>query len=293
MPSGVSMTGLAFLTNPQRVGRSLTWMFDASFYLNVTKDEEGKDVVNGTCGCLRYFNTGSELDFSQVGLYVVHAWVGQSAAGYSLGEDIDHADYDFVGDIQWLMPLHEEEDTREGGDSASIHSSRDGEDPEPTEAKLRMPKIKTDYRAYVNFCGLPFNGNKAAGKFDIDCEQYTQIAKGGPTTVFPASCWIINSPHWSPDKKPVPFSNRFISASGFLVGVEKRRVPGSPRTRCFIVDVDNVVYLGTNVTAGRATPAASSSNGKRKFTPTPSFDSTPNWVKRHKNQSGAPSSSPR
>jgi hypothetical protein len=75
MPSGVSMTGLAFLTNPQRVGRSLTWMFDASFYLNVTKDEEGKDVVNGTCGRLRYFNTGSELDFSQVGLYVVHAWV--------------------------------------------------------------------------------------------------------------------------------------------------------------------------------------------------------------------------
>lgn len=75
MPSGVSMTGLAFLTNPQRVGRSLTWMFDASFYLNVTKDEEGKDVVNGTCGRLRYFNTGSELDFGQVGLYVVHAWV--------------------------------------------------------------------------------------------------------------------------------------------------------------------------------------------------------------------------
>jgi hypothetical protein len=140
-----------------------------------------------------------------------------------------------------LMPLHEEEDTGEGGDSASIQSSRDGEDPEPTEAKLRMPKIKTDYRAYVNFCGLPFNGNKAAGKFDIDCEQYTQIAKGGPTTVFPVSCWIINSPRWSPDKKPVPFSNRFISASGFLVGVEKREVPGSPHTWCFIVDVDNVV----------------------------------------------------
>ncbi|KAJ7663598.1 hypothetical protein B0H14DRAFT_2658745 [Mycena olivaceomarginata] len=242
-------------------------MFDASFYLNVTKDEEGKDVVNGTCGRLCYFNTGSELDFGQVGLYVVHAWVGQSAAGYSLGEDIDHTDYDFVGDIQWLMPLHEEEDTGEGGDSASIQSSRDGEDPEPTKAKLCMPKIKTDYCAYVNFCGLPFNGNKAAGKFDINCEQYTQIAKGGPTTIY--------------------------IASGFLVGVEKREVPGSPHTRHFIVDVDNVVYLGTNVTAGPTTPAASSSNGKRKFTPTPSFDSTPNWVKCHKNQSGALSSSPR
>ncbi|KAJ7306707.1 hypothetical protein DFH08DRAFT_824660 [Mycena albidolilacea] len=148
-----------------------------------------------------------------------------------------------------------EEDTGEGGDFDSIRSSRDGENPEPTEAKLCMPRIKTDYGAYVNFCGLPFNGNKATGKFDIDCEQYTQISKGGPTTVFPASCWIIDSPRWARDKKPMPFSNKFVSASGFLVGAEKRAVPGSPHSQHFLIDVDNVIYLGNNVAAGPTTVA--------------------------------------
>jgi hypothetical protein len=89
---------------------------------------------------------------------------------------------------------------------------------------------------------------------DIDCEQYTQIAKGGPTTVFPMSCWIVDSPHWKTDAKPVPYGNRFISASGFLVGVEDCTVSGSAHKQRFIIDVDNVIYLGAPTTTAPATP---------------------------------------
>ncbi|KAF8156408.1 hypothetical protein K438DRAFT_2075638 [Mycena galopus ATCC 62051] len=125
----------------------------------------------------------------------------------------------------------------------------------------------TEYRAYVGFSGLAFNSDKPAGKFDIDCEQYTQIAKGGPITVFPASCLVINSPRWKDDAKPVPFPNKFISASGFLVGVEDRTVSGSPHRRRFVIHVDNVIFLGSNAAAAPSTPSSRSSvpsGNKRK-----------------------------
>ncbi|KAJ7346921.1 hypothetical protein DFH08DRAFT_869795 [Mycena albidolilacea] len=289
MPSGVSLTGMAYMTNPYRQGGSKTWQFDATFFLSrKTEEADGKEITEATSARLRYFNA-NDLAFGPVGLYVVHAWVGQTDPGYSLG-DADTSEYDFVGDIQWLMPLHENIIVEDGDGDTDIASSDNGE-PKAKESQgmmPRMPKVDTEYRAYINFCGLPFNNNKKAGKFDIDCEQYTQIAKGGPTTVFPMSCWIVDSPRWKTDAKPVPFGNRFISASGFLVGVEDRTVSGSAHKRRFIIDVDNVIYLGAPPTTAPATPVSSSSAGQRKR-PQQDFDGTPDWVKRHKNKSSGPS----
>ncbi|KAJ7902791.1 hypothetical protein B0H14DRAFT_2555278 [Mycena olivaceomarginata] len=211
MPSGVSLTGMAYMTNPYRQGGSKTWQFDATFFLSrKTEEADGKEITEATSARLRYFNA-NDLAFGPVGLYVIHAWVGQTDPSYSLG-DADTSEYDFVGDIQWLMPLHENIIVEDGDGDTDIASSDNGE-PKAKESQgmmPRMPKVDTEYRAYINFCGLPFNNNKKAGKF--------------------------------------------ISASGFLVGVEDHTVSGSAHKRRFIIDVDNVIYLGVPPTTASATP---------------------------------------
>ncbi|KAJ7037145.1 hypothetical protein C8F04DRAFT_1332779 [Mycena alexandri] len=278
MPSGVSLTSLAYLTNPRQVGKSKVWFFDANMFLRREAGEEGERTV-GTCGALRYFNS-SDLEFDDEGVYVIHAWVcpiGLSNLSYDVGENANKDLYDFVGDIQWLIPLHKQVLGEEAGE-------------EPT---IRLPKINMEYSPYVVLSGLPFNIDKPAAKFDIDIEQYTQTAKGGPMTVFPASCHIVDSPRWGKGTKPVPFPDKYVTASGYLTGVEDVNVPGSAHNRRFNVDVDNVIWLGNAPSATPATPAASSSSaGKRKQV----FDSTPSWVKaktqRTKANADAPSSSP-
>ncbi|KAF7328554.1 hypothetical protein MVEN_02543100 [Mycena venus] len=165
----------------------------------------------------------------------------------------------------------------------------------------RQPKLSQRFgcrestpntRHTLFFSGLPFNGKKDKGTFDIDVEQYTQLAKGGPITAFPASCSIIDSPRWpNPGSKPVPYPGKFVSASGYLVGVESREVMGSPYKQRFKMNVDNVVYLGSapsGLANDPSTPATSSA-AKRKAVA--AFDGTPPWVKRHNNGAG-PSSSP-
>ncbi|KAJ6626182.1 hypothetical protein B0H10DRAFT_2211374 [Mycena sp. CBHHK59/15] len=272
MPSGVSLTGMAFLDNPRQQGKSKMWFFDANMFLS----RDG-DNTTGISGCLRYFNV-NDLQFGPAGLYNVHAWVGQMNQAYDLGADADKDSYDFVGNIQWLILLHEELE------ADTQRSDADGG--ELSELALRMPKINTEYRPYVTFSGVAFNTDKPMGKFDLDAEQYTLIAKGGPTTVFPVSSWIIDSLRWANTAKPVPFPEKFVTASGHLVAVENLEVPGSAYKRRFKVHVDNVIYLGSAKAAGSgpSTPAPN----KRKQT----FDATPSWVKCHKNPSGAPSSSP-
>ncbi|KAJ6629524.1 hypothetical protein B0H10DRAFT_2208903 [Mycena sp. CBHHK59/15] len=271
MPSGVSLTGMAFLDNPRQQGKSKMWFFNANMFLS----RDG-DNTTGISGCLRYFNV-SNLQFSPAGLYIVHAWVGQMNQAYGLGANADKDSYDFVGDIQWLIPLHEE--------LKADAQSPDADDGELSELALRMPKINTKYCPYVTFSSVAFITHKPVGKFDLDAEQYTLIAKGGPTTMFPVSGWIIDSPHWANTTKPVPFPKKFVTAPGHLVAVENLEVPGSAYKRRFKVHVDNVIYLGSEKAAGSG-PLMPAPN-KRKQT----FDATP-WVKHHKNPSGVPSSSP-
>ncbi|KAJ7184078.1 hypothetical protein C8R46DRAFT_1026090 [Mycena filopes] len=274
MPSGVSLTALAYLTNPRQVGKSKVWYFDASMFLR----RDGEDAV-GTSGALRYFNDANH-EFGPLGVYVIHAWVGLSNSAYNVGaSDKDtEEEYEFVGDIQWLIPLHEQIAGEEPGEEPTIH----------------MPKINMEYVPYAVLSGLPFNINKDDAKFDIDIEQYTQTAKGGPITVFPASCSIVDSPRWGKGGKPVPFPDKYVTTSGTLTGVKDVSAPGSAHKRRFIIDIDNVIWLGNAPSSTTpATPAASSSStGKRKQT----FDAgTPSWVKakasKHRN-GDAPSSSP-
>ncbi|KAJ6632037.1 hypothetical protein B0H10DRAFT_2206447 [Mycena sp. CBHHK59/15] len=213
MPSGVSLTGMALLDNPRQQGKSKTWFFDANMFLSW----DGNNTT-GISGCLHYFNV-NDLQFRPAGLYIVHAWVGQMNQAYNLGANVDKDSYDFVGDIQWLIPLHEELE-------ADAQSS-DADGGELSEPALCMPKINTEYRPYVTFSSVAFNTNKPVGKFDLDAEQDTLIAKGGPTTVFPVSSWIIDSPRWANTAKPVPFPEKFVTAAGHLVAVENLEVPGS------------------------------------------------------------------
>ncbi|KAJ7824579.1 hypothetical protein B0H13DRAFT_2375414 [Mycena leptocephala] len=274
MPSGNNWFGMAYLTNPRQVGKSKTWFFTASMFLRAEGEGEEK-ITHGISGCLRYFDEG---------LLILFLSVGQNNSEYDLGpglSDADKKDYAFVGDIIWLIPLHEI--VYPEVDADSIASTPDND--KPLEPEVRIPKINTEHPPYIVFSGLPFNGNKEKGTFDIDIGQYTQLSKGGPLTVLPASCSIIDSPRWH-NKKPVPYPGKFVSASGHVVAMENKQVNGSPHKKRFKIMVDNVVYLGNNNEP--STPATSSSS-KRKIPPT--FDGTPSWVKRH-NNGGAPSSSP-
>ncbi|KAJ6535290.1 hypothetical protein DFH09DRAFT_1091823 [Mycena vulgaris] len=285
MPSGISATGLAYLDNPRRlgIGNSKTFALDASMFLR-RDGTEAKAIT----AVMRYFN-GNDLDLSEPGVYVFNSWIGQP---HNSDKDIGDSVCDFVGDIQWLMPLHEDTyNNRDDYDEASSDNGEARPKAPPILVDRRLPRIFTEYPLYVNFSGLAFNNDKDAGTFDMDIEQYTQISKGGPITVFPMSCWIKDSPRWakSSSGKPVPYPGKFISASGYLVGVKDLQVAGSPHKRRFKIEVDNVVYLGSAPAANPSTPAASSSAHKRKAST--AFDGTPAWVKRHTNSDG-PSSSP-
>ncbi|KAJ7656351.1 hypothetical protein DFH06DRAFT_1328643 [Mycena polygramma] len=266
MPSGVSLTGLAYVTNARQIGKSKVWFLDANFFLYRERDEKGEEKPVGICGALRYFNS-PDFELAGMGLYFIHAWVGLPHSSYDLGnkESNDNRDiYEFVGDIQWMVPLHE----RVLGDAAD-----DG----PT---VRLPRIDTEFPPYVMLSGLPFNIDKNAASFDMDIEQYTQISKGHQITMFPASCTIMNSPRWANTAKPVPFPEKYIHASGYLRAMEEKAVAGSSHSPRFKVDVDNVIWLG-----------GTAPSTKRK-----DFDSTPSWVKskarRTTDDGDAPSSSP-
>jgi hypothetical protein len=125
-----------------------------------------------------------------------------------------------------------------------IASTSDNDNNKPLEPEVRIPKINTEYLPYVVFSGLPFNGNKDKGTFDIDIGQYTQLSKGNLLTVLPASCLVIDSPpHWS-SNIPVPYPENFVSASGHVVVTENKQVNGSPYENRFKIMADNVVHLG-------------------------------------------------
>jgi hypothetical protein len=112
MPSGVSLTALAYLDNPRQVGRSKVWFFDANMFLS----RDG-DKTKGICGAVRYFN-GSDLPFGDLGLYVIHAFVSSIMLvlwllsnifqvdlphdSYDFGSNANKELYEFVGDIQWV-----------------------------------------------------------------------------------------------------------------------------------------------------------------------------------------------
>ncbi|KAJ7906761.1 hypothetical protein B0H13DRAFT_2505060 [Mycena leptocephala] len=121
---------------------------------------------------------------------------GQLSVGQQAHRQNERNDYGFVGDIIWFIPLHETVD--------SIASMPDNDNGKPLEPEVQIPKINTEYLPYLIFSGLPFNGNKDKGMFDIDIGQYTQLSKV----------------------------------------MENKQVNGSPYKNRSKIMVDNVVYLG-------------------------------------------------
>ncbi|KAJ7919817.1 hypothetical protein B0H13DRAFT_2428228 [Mycena leptocephala] len=92
---------------------------------------------------------------------------GQLSVGQQACRQNERNDYDF------LIPLHE----TVYPEVDSIASTPDNDNGKPLEPEVRIPKINTEYLPYAVFFGLPFNGNKDKGMFDINIGQYTQLSK--------------------------------------------------------------------------------------------------------------------
>jgi hypothetical protein len=117
---------------------------------------------------------------------------------------------------------------------------------------------------YVHVTGVAMNCSKTTSTFEVTVEQYissvrskhsTKDAGGGHLNAITTFvCHIPDSPRyqtWS--GKPLPWSKRFVSLSGFLTGVG-RSGDGS-EVEIFRIDVDNITFCGQYIP-----PAAASMN---------------------------------
>lgn len=81
--------------------------------------------------------------------------------------------------------------------------------------------------------------NQDDATFEIVAEQYVSATKSHES--FPVRCFIPNTPRF--DKyKPVPKKpGKFVSVTGFLTGMERN---DDNTVKHFLIDVDQVVFLG-------------------------------------------------
>ncbi|KAJ7670456.1 hypothetical protein B0H17DRAFT_1141812 [Mycena rosella] len=243
--TSATLSGVVFLRNPRRLGRSKTWFFDGAMYLDV--DERGEE--QGIILLMRYLNKEDHY-FGEIGVANVKGNICEMSSKFDLGgKDFHVDDYSFAVDIQEMIPIHETMfETSDNGDKDTDNSDETTETRK--EPVVRLPQINTLFPPYLTICGLPYNRNPAKATFDIDAEMYTQFRPGH--SPFPVSCWIIDSRRWtSVAKKPMPFEGKYAQVTGYLSGVGK----------CFQINVGNVTFMG-NAPSSSNTGTPSSTPGK-------------------------------
>lgn len=99
----------------------------------------------------------------------------------------DSSIYDFIGDIQWLIPLQQR------------YSKEDG------ECALTAFPADPEQWAYIHISGVAMNVQRSEAKFDLDIEQYVSCMKDALKSassqitkpikpIAPISCTIPDSP---------------------------------------------------------------------------------------------------
>ncbi|KAJ7917782.1 hypothetical protein B0H13DRAFT_2321992 [Mycena leptocephala] len=175
-------------------------------------------------GSVRYFNR-DDLEFPEIGCYAVWVSVARTlptAEVYS--QDLGPMDYHVLGDAVWLIPLGS-----------------------PENFSLSQP-------AFVQVCGLASNINKDDATFDVVVEQYISATRSPES--FPTRCFIPDTPRFQ-NYKPVPNKGKFVSVTGFLTGVER---DDDHAVKHFLLDVDQVVFLGQQPHSASAPKAEQSPN---------------------------------
>ncbi|KAJ7042294.1 hypothetical protein C8F04DRAFT_1252266 [Mycena alexandri] len=230
--SYASLVGLAVLENPRKISeKGLTLAFDATWYLGASDRE-------AIVGSLRYFNSKSDK-YPEVGLYFVYTTVShmdlaiEVHTGGESGSELTPADYNVVGDIQFLTYLGH---------------------PAETEIDFRQ-------RPYAHICGAAFNIDVPTATFSVTAEQYTSAFRelqkktpGAPKSTFSAVLTIQNSPRYEVAKKPVPYKNRFVMATGYVTGITSK-FDNAKVVDSFHIDVENVAFLGMNGVTQPAVPS--------------------------------------
>ncbi|KAF9536723.1 hypothetical protein CPC08DRAFT_811136, partial [Agrocybe pediades] len=152
--------------------------------------------------------------------------------------------YDFVGDIQWILPLTDP--------SLSIEDSMQGDDGS-------VFSIDPSHKAYIHVSGLALNCNKDKSMFELDIEHYISSMKDIKSSSSsksskpraPITCYIPDSPRYKV-AKPMPYNKCYVSVSGFLTDV--LYVTGTTDlVNRFFIEVDNIVFLGQHSSASAST----------------------------------------
>ena len=100
--------------------------------------------------------------------------------------------------------------------------------------------------AFVHVCGLAANPNKDDATFEVVAEQYVTATRSAEC--FPIRCLIPDTPRFQ-KYKPIPSKGKFVSVTGFLTGIERN---DDHTVKYFLLDVDQVVFLGQSVSAPKA-----------------------------------------
>ncbi|KAJ7828160.1 hypothetical protein B0H14DRAFT_3466537 [Mycena olivaceomarginata] len=117
--------------------------------------------------------------------------------------------------------------------------------------------------AFVQICGLASNINKDDATFDVVVQQYISATRSAEC--FPTRCFIPDTPRFQ-NYKPIPNKGKFVSVTGFLTGVER---DDDHTVKHFLIDVDQVVFLGQRPHSASAPKAEQSSNKIVSGTPAP------------------------
>ncbi|PPQ82285.1 hypothetical protein CVT25_008435 [Psilocybe cyanescens] len=220
-----TITAVAAVGNPRNIPGSKKVMLDVQVFV-------GSPSCESLLGALAYFN-GSNMvfDHDSVALYLIYATViiAKFEEGAVVHPTHPELKYDFIGDIQWIIPLS----------------------PPSSDSNVESSSFAIDpcQRAYLHISGVASNSQKSRGTFDVDIEHYISTFKDAKVgskpmkPIAPISCIIPDSPRYIVHGKPVPYNKRYVSVSGFLSGVTYK--PDSPDVvQRFHLEVENIAFLG-------------------------------------------------
>ncbi|KAF8267121.1 hypothetical protein EI94DRAFT_1830264 [Lactarius quietus] len=194
-----SIIGIACLENARQDSdgdQTKALIFDTQFYV-----APGATVV----GALRYFNANN-LIFEDIGKYFVYANITKYSSSATVrATELEPEDYDFVGDIVWLVPADIED--------------------------ARVP-------AYIHATGTATTVDTTNATFHVDSYQYTYAFRS--QQLFPIHALIPDSPRYK-SKKPIPANNSYVGIAGRLTRICPTSQDSENR---FHIDVDNVTFLG-------------------------------------------------